>query len=137
MREIKFRYYEKSTGKLIYPRGANEDWYGEVYLHENGAMQDIRLGSCVNRHRQGLGVLEQFTGLYDNKRTEEFPNGQPIYEGDIVQWEDSTNEEYYGGGVIYPKEPIEFKGGAFYPICMMPEIEFEVIGNVHENKELS
>ena len=27
----------------------------------------------------------QFTGLKDNKRTTEYPNGQDIYEGDIVE----------------------------------------------------
>ena len=31
------------------------------------------------------GNIMQFTGLKDNKRTPEYPNGQDIYEGDIVE----------------------------------------------------
>ena len=73
--------------------------------------------------------LMQYTGLKDSK-------GAEIYEGDIVEWEDSTAEEDYYGAVVYPKEEVKFKGGSFYPVCMMPGEEFEIIGNIHENPDL-
>lgn len=34
------------------------------------------------------GVLMRCTGLADKKRTPEFPEGQAIYEGDILKWPD-------------------------------------------------
>ena len=73
--------------------------------------------------------LMQYTGLKDSK-------GAEIYEGDVVEWEDRTADDMYGGDVIYPNEAVEFKGAAFYPVSMMPGEEFEVIGNIYENKEL-
>ena len=68
--------------------------------------------------------LMESTGLKDR-------NGVEVYEGDVITWEDYVSDDMYGGGVVHPEEPIEFKGGAFYPVCTMPETEFEVIGNIH------
>ena len=129
MREIKFRALKDDM--------SNYTWvYGYLTYAVNGVPR-IQMPNILGLHTTCIkGTEGQFTGLYDKKRTEEFPNGQPIYEGDVVEWEDSINEEYYGGYITYPKEPVEFKGGAFYPVCMMPETEFEVIGNIHQNKEL-
>ncbi|MCK4789978.1 MAG: hypothetical protein KAV87_39935 [Desulfobacteraceae bacterium] len=73
--------------------------------------------------------IMQYTGLNDK-------NGKEIYEGDIVTWKDSLSNEIYGAATIYPEEAVEFNGGAFYPVCTMPENEFEIIDNIHENPEL-
>ena len=116
MREIKFRAWNVATKvmidlKKITPLALNAD-IGGLYIPES----------------DGILVM-QYTGLKDSK-------GAEIYEGDIVEWEDRTADDMYGGDVIYPNEPVEFKGGSFYPVCMMPAEEFEIIGNIYENKEL-
>ena len=43
--------------------------------------------------------------------------------------------EQYPDERIFDEE-IEFRGGAFYPVCDMPESDFEIIGNIYENPKL-
>lgn len=78
----------------------------------------------------GGGIeLMQFTGLHDK-------NGKEIYEGDIVQWEDTVDDGYGCGYLTKIQEEVIFGGGAYNPISTMPSKYFEVIGNVYENPEL-
>ena len=110
MREIKFRAWQDNQ-MLTQPMSgvyAAKRFFGMLY-------EDTE--------------LMQYTGLKDK-------NGVEIYEGDVVEWEDRTADDMYGGDVIYPNEAVEFKGAAFYPVSMMPGEEFEVIGNIYENKQL-
>jgi hypothetical protein len=109
MREIKFRAWSKYDNSMV-------SW--------NQIQNNDFVAFCDPYY-----ILMQYTGLKDN-------DGKEIYEGDVVTWEDSLAEDYYGGPIVYPEEVVEFKGGSFYPVCMMPETEFEVIGNIHENPEL-
>ena len=71
--------------------------------------------------------IEQYTGLKDKKRTEEFPEGQKIFEGDKVK---------DGRGVIRVCEWIH--GGFVFREDMRNYIfannECEVIGNIHEGE---
>ncbi|MEE9573626.1 MAG: hypothetical protein V3W20_11300 [Candidatus Neomarinimicrobiota bacterium] len=78
--EIKFRYFEKSTKKLIYP--GKDGWFNKAYKHVNGAMQSIQIGIIISRHNRGLGIMEQSLGLTSSNDQEwyvgdmgEFPNG--------------------------------------------------------------
>lgn len=78
-------------------------------------------------------ILMQFTGLKDKKRTKEFPDGQPIYEGDIIEWEDSD-----GTGLRKFQEVVEFEQGAYQTMaCQWGISEFEVIGSIHDKPELN
>mgnify|MGYP001615428661 CR=1 FL=1 len=65
MREIKFRFWQPFTKKMIYPKN------GE------GTFNDLQ-------EKEDWKVM-QYTGLKDKKRTKEFPTGQEIYEGDLIK----------------------------------------------------
>ena len=76
-REIKFRSKSISTGKWI---------YGCLLKNKEGKFAVVKPFkvnmdnecSCCEVEEETIG---QFTGLYDR-------NQKPIYEGDIVQWEE-------------------------------------------------
>lgn len=122
-REIKFRAWDKK----------HNCWDDDFAIHADGCLyqpakarwdiSDIAIETAYDE----LEVM-QFTGLLDKY-------GVEIYESDIVRWNDDCDdiiERYYRR----IDEVVEFKGGAFYPVCTMPESEFEVIGNIYENPEL-
>ncbi len=85
-------------------------------------------------------TVGQYTGLRDCKRTEEYPEGQMIFEGDIIKgWflhmlpvnavvafkDGAFGLEWYRGDIK--------AFNAFTSIC---NVEYEVIGNIHDNPEL-
>ena len=52
---------------------------------------------CKNRI-----ILEWYTGFKDKKRTEEFPEGQEIYEGDVVEQDrEDSFPKYNTGEIVY------------------------------------
>lgn len=76
--------------------------------------------------------LMQFTGLRDCKRTEEYPEGQEIYEGDVVCCYDG---EYCQG--YWEHDHTITIDNMINDCFMMGESEnLKVIGNIYENPEL-
>ena len=81
---------------------------------------------------------EQYTGLNDSKRTPEFPEGQEIYEGDIVVKDGKRYVIRYSIHSFdlacstddWPKR----KDGYSYLATSWSDIK--VIGNIHDNPEL-
>lgn len=89
------------------------------------------------------GHLMQFTGLRDNKRTDEYPEGQEVYEGDVVNIR--TKSYYFPKYVIgfntkYTRYVAETKcndaPNGLIEIPVDRDWKIEVIGNVFENPEL-
>ena len=73
----------------------------------------------------------QFTGLTDK-------NGTKIFDGDIVRFYDDSEDELTNGVVVFNADFCSFcvsmKGHE--DVMLMAHWQYEVIGNVHDNKEL-
>lgn len=155
-REIKFR--GKCKRGFDYSDGSG--WvYGSLLTNgkESGIVKDEDL-SFESGCDDGIGSLNdfgfipvehesvgQFTGLHDR-------NGNPIYEGDLVRWDDMSNGEKWRVAVVElepalqfrivrincdyiqsAKEGHVFKFGSF--IYIDTHNHLEIIGNIHSDKE--
>ena len=121
-REIKFRAWDKKQKKMFYgvSTGTIKVWDENAPLlsHEFGYSKDC--------------IFEQYTGLKDK-------NSKEIYEGDIV-YDIYTGDEVFIVGWDKDKASFMLADTADYPMAYFDEYELdkdlEVIGNIHENKEL-
>ena len=140
MREIKFRAWDKESELMSLPFEVGVTFDDLKWRHI-----PYKIVSYDTDY-----IVMQYTGLKDKKRTEEYPEGQEIYEGDIVAWE--TQQD--GLSPIYRhKAPVEYDVGRciWRPLGVWKQdlnnptdgyyysqvIMFEVIGNIYENPELA
>ena len=124
MREIKFRAWDKENEKMMKVSSLSLK-NKEIAVRENRTYHFFRM--------QNLELM-QYTGLKDK-------NGKEIYEGDIVLVKP-------GGISTWYKTVVEFKEGALIASLINEENhfyifnpgfdsnDFEVIGNIYENKKL-
>lgn len=112
MRQIKFRVFDTFENKMIY-----DDVASYISFNDDGVVN--------NRNIFGVTHVMQFTGLHDK-------NGKEIYEGDIVK--------YMGvfGKIDYFKDGfwINCSTKGAYREIRDNHKHIEIIGNVHENKDL-
>ena len=141
-RPIKFRGQREDTKEWVFGDFIhyNEQFMINVYETEFGcwAYQVPIIPETVG----------QFTVLYDK-------NGTEIYEGDIISAYKDLTEMYSRGSVEngtlevweevvgtidIPKGIVEYIGSSFrigeYYLDTIEECELEIIGNIHDNKEL-
>ena len=124
MREIKFRAWDKLSKLMRY-----------------GAEYQL---SVIFPFEKDFELM-QYTGLKDEKRTVQYPEGQEIYEGDIIkQGFKESGCGWFAPGVV------EFKHGAWMRGNVRIFVEqdradykgsvsnnkWEVISNIYENPEL-
>jgi uncharacterized phage protein (TIGR01671 family) len=121
LNDIRFRAWNKKTGKMLLPRGLVE------------LILDLHQWSKVIDH---LEVLE-FTGLTDR-------NGIPIFEGDILlasEWEKGSPVGRRERWVVqidphYSNGWARTRKGESYCLTAAIEDDEEVIGNLFENPDL-
>ena len=112
-REIKLRYWNGVSNQMVYEPEIRSDY-------------KFSLNEYLNTDRGWIWM--QFTGLLDK-------NGKEIYEGDIVKSIEERGDEL-GDYTEELKQEVFFDGCAFYPVCTAPSENWEVIGNIYQNKTL-
>ena len=125
-RKIKVRLYSKPAKKYI-------DYITVGFLN-TGELRSYSTENGFGPVLEDNYIVEQYTGLKDK-------NGKEIYEGDIVFFFTEHFDKATGGfdGEDEHNATVEWFDNGFAFIDKIPydpNIECEVIGNIHENPEL-
>jgi len=153
MRKIKFRGKCIDNGEWVYGDLVSNAW--GYFIISHFAIHNDKILSSI----QAQVIPEtvgQFTGLKDCKCTKEYPEGQEIYEGDLVKYktcEQGKDDEYYEETKV-----VHFRSGSFgfqewyydennkltenlyhfsnaTSTFYCKNYDAEVIGNIHEKGE--
>jgi hypothetical protein len=141
MRDICFRAWDEDCEVMYYSDGENEDCIfgfnkGSVvaWLRETEA---ATLDEPEYQYSKPVDV-EQYTGLRDSKRTEEFPEGQKIWDGDLYRDKHGTifkvQMKCDGWGLFPVKKDAPVRSLYWWNVCIHDA--GEVIGSIHTHPEL-
>lgn len=125
MREIKFRAWLKKESEM---KKVHDICFNKNETEPIGIISCGRdnCESCIDYYNFAEVELMQYTGLKDK-------NGVEIYEGDIVRFNDGIYE------IRYWQQAFRYKhlDDGDYIGCIGEYLDScEIIGNIHENKEL-
>ena len=126
-REILFKVWDKKAKRMSIPFSL----FGEFTLM--GGVHSWPFESGVEGDQIGRLndlIQLQYTGFRDIKRTKEYPEGQPIFEGDIVETENKAGEKFIDA-VKWENDLLGFRIGEchFFDDC-------KIIGNIFQHKHL-
>lgn len=123
-RIIKFRAWDRVENKM-----------GSII--ECGFKEHIDLNEQIKNLSSGL-VIMQYIGLKDNKRTEGYPEGKEIYEGDIVIEYGETYEVYYDKNDCQFRLMGISKKGRNHGLSWIGQEAglYKIIGNIYEDSNL-
>lgn len=137
--EHKYRAWDTVLGEMLYP-----EWEEHIIGGRDLSCYVYNSKKALGNHSTLSWILyqpefevEQFTGLRDSKRTDEFPEGQEIYAGDKVDcvgwWPGIVTWQSEGsiGWCIEPAEGYERK--ARYGLN--DNYHFTVTGTIHDIPE--
>lgn len=143
MREIKFRGKRVDNGEWVYGAYFGDDKRRYIITQINDAQHAVYgyRSNDVELYVVDPATVGQYTGLKDSKRTEKYPEGQEIYEGDIIKAVALANDHNQRGAITI--SAVEYwMGNACLSITHVPlypfivNHSFEVIGNVWEDGDL-
>ena len=121
--------------RILKFRAFNNNVMGEPFTLEQISTFEVNSDRIGSTWPEGT-VFMQYTGLKDKKRTKEFPDGQPIYEGDVIEFLDGITVVKFEEG-SFVLEALETFAGVGIKYNLAHHIRTcEVVGNIHENPEL-
>ena len=119
-REILFRGKQLNTGEWFFGNLFDKDNSGRTHIATTNR-------GCLNIDPETVG---QFTGMTDK-------NGTKIFEGDILNEKYKINERLYY--IVWDNDYFALRAESEYTSYQLDELllsHCEVIGNIHDNKEL-
>ena len=120
--------------KILFRGKSGAKWaYGDLW-HLNDGRVTIRKDGEIFPYEVIPETVGQYTGLTDN-------NGNKIFEGDIVAGALIWQEKRKNGLVAFKDGSFGlmwYRGGVeqFNAFTSMCNVEYEVIGNIHDNPDL-
>ncbi len=154
VRTIKFRAWDRKRGVMFpvhsmnFGKIDNELKYiSGVDIHDKDSRfdGDVFYGGSIDKMTgtplQPRFELMQFTGLRDSKRTEKYPEGQEIYEGDVVRGRWLNEGEDLLGVVVFHDagfivKRINGPDKDKWDLLHTSVDGYKVIGNIHDNPDL-
>lgn len=118
---FKYRAWSKERNRYVTDKDI-KDIFCNTYVKNHDLLE---LEDCSSY------IVEQCTGLKDK-------NGKLICEGDIVKYHVTKKTSFpIEREVVASKtKKVTFKKGCFNPVFYLDLNDVEIIGNIHENKEL-